>query len=137
MLEVGGRSERIDDRIRKFFSEDAFEAFAKLLAGDAFGAASVIAANEFEAAWFGFAEALDFENDGIPAGFFDAQQAAGEIAFVGPQMNQDFFVFLMNFPLEAGELGEPLAVFANFDHAGGGEFAESAFEIRPIVGLGV
>ena len=133
IFEVRRGGERIYDCIGKFFRENAREASAKLFAGDASGGTRRIGKQKFQAAGFGAAEALDFQDDAVSGGFFDAQNAAGEIALVGPKMHQGTLAFDAEFELQRGEFGEPFAVFAYFDAAGSGEVAQCAIQGHPIV----
>ncbi len=133
IFEVRRGGERIHDSVGKFFREDAREASAKLFASDASGGARRIGEQKFQAAGLGAAEALNFQNDAVVSGFFDAKNAAREVALVGPQMHQGIFAFDAEFEMQRGEFGEPFAILADFHAAGSGEVAERAIQGRPIV----
>ena len=120
IFQVGRGGERIDHSIWKFFGEDTSEASAELFAGDASCGARRIGEQKFQAAGFGAAEALDFQDDAVVGSFFDAQNPAGEIALVGPEMHQGIFALDAELEMQRGEFGEPFAVFAHFDAAGCG-----------------
>jgi hypothetical protein len=104
-----------------------------LFAGDASGGARGIGEQKFQATGLGAAEALDLQENALAEGFFDAQNAAGEVAFVGPEMHEGIFAFDAQLEMLRGQFGEPFAVRANFDAAGGGEIAQRAIQGRPIV----
>jgi hypothetical protein len=76
-----------------------------LFARDASGGARRIGAQKFQAAGLGAAEALDFEDDAVACVFFYAQDAAGEIAFVGPEMHEGILAFDAEFEVESGKFG--------------------------------
>ena len=63
--------------------------------------------------------------------FFYAQDAAGEVALVGPEMHQWTFAFDAEFELQGGEFGEPFAVFADFHAAGRRQVARARDPKRP------
>jgi hypothetical protein len=105
-----------------------------LFAADASGGAGGIGEQKFQAAGFGAAETLHFQDDAVGGSLFDAQNAAGEIALVGPEMHQGIFAFDAQLEMQRGEFGEPFAVFADLDAAGSGEIAQRAIQGRPIVG---
>jgi hypothetical protein len=105
-----------------------------LFADDATGGARRIAEQKLEAARFGAAEALYFQDYAVAGGFFDAQNAAGEVALVGPEMNEATFAFDAQVKMQRGEFGESFAVFADLDAAESGEIAQRAIQGRPIVG---
>jgi hypothetical protein len=133
IFQVGGGGERAHSSIGKFFGEDAREAGEKLFAGDASGVARGIGEQKFQAAGLGAAEAPHFQDDAVAGGFFDARNAAGEVAFVGPEMHERIFACDAQLEMQRGEFGEPFAVFAHRDAAGGGEVAQRAIQRRPIV----
>ena len=123
IFQVGRGGERIHHSVGKFFSEDAREPGAKLLAGNASGGARGIGEQKFQAAGFCAAEALHFQDDAVAGRFLDAQDVASEIALVRPQMNERIFAFDAQFELQRGEFGEPFAIFAHFHAASRGEIA--------------
>ena len=133
IFQVGRRGERIHYSIGKFFGEDAREAGSELFAGDAPGGARRIGEQKFRAPRLGTAEALHFQDDAVAGGFFYAQNAAGEIALLGPEMHQGVFVFDAEFEVQRGEFREPFAVFANFHAAASRNAARPS---QAIAGLG-
>ena len=132
IFEIRGGGERIHDSVGKFFSEDARETSAELFASDASGGARGIGKQKFQAARFGAAEALNFQNDAVVSGLFDAKNAARQVALVGPEMHQRIFSFDAKFEMQRGEFGEPFAIFPDFHATGSGEVAERAIQGHPI-----
>ncbi len=78
------------------------EAGAQLFAGDASGGAGGISAQKFQAAGLGAAETLDFEDDAVVGVFFYAQDAAGEVALVGPEMHEGILAFDAELEMQCG-----------------------------------
>ena len=133
IFEIRRGGERIHDSVGKFFSEDAREAGAELFASDASGGARRIGKQKFQAAGLGASEALNFQNDAVVSGLFDAKNAARQVALVGPEMHQRTLALDAKFEMQRGEFGEPFAILADFHAAGGCEVAERAIQGRPIV----
>ena len=79
------------------------------------GRPSALLKKEFKSPRLCFSKSLDFENDAVRRAFFQANQAARQVALFGPQMNQRIFRFEMYFAMQPSQLGQPLAVFADFD----------------------
>ncbi len=133
IFQTGSGRERIHHGFWKFFGENACEAGAELLAGDASGGARRIGAQKFQPAGLGAAETLDFQDDAIVRILLYAQDAAGEIAFVGPEMQEWTFTFDAPLEMQSGEFGEPCAVVADFEAAGRRPIAVRAIQGSSIV----
>ena len=108
-----------------------------MFASNTSGTARIVAKQEFQLAWFCFTEALDFQKNAVRIPFLDAQKSSRQIALVGPQVNQRVLSLVVHFAVQAGEFGEPLAIFAYFHRAGSGQRHQFAFEFRPIVWRGM
>jgi hypothetical protein len=104
-----------------------------LLAGDARHRPRRIGAQEFEAARLRAAESLHFENDAILGLFANADNPASQIAFVRPQVNEGILAFSAQLAVQAGKLGQPLAVFANFRAAGRRHRVQGPIELGPFI----
>ena len=133
IFQTGSGRERIHHGVWNFFGEDACEAGAELLAGDASGGARRIGAQKFQPAGPGAAETLDFQDDAIVRILLYAQDAAGEFVFVGPEMQEWTFTFDAPLEMQSGEFGEPCAVLADFDAAGRRQIAVRAIQGSSIV----
>ena len=133
MFEIGSGGERIDFGVGKALVEKTLEARAELFATHARRGARRIGAQEFEAARFRSAESLYFEDDAILGLFADAEDAAGQIAFFRPQVNERILAFGAKFAAQPGQLGQPLAVFANFRAARGRHRVQSPIELGPFI----
>ena len=81
---------------------------AKLFAGDAARGPPRIGAEKFQAAGLRAAESLHFEHDPVVRLFFDAEDAAREIASVGPEMDERVFSLAAKFTMQAD--GSPRAI---------------------------
>jgi hypothetical protein len=92
-----------------------------------------IGAQKFQAAGLGATEALDLEDDAVVRVFSYAQDAASEIAFVGPEVHEGIFACDAEFEMQGGSFGQPFAVFAHFDAAGGRQVAKRSIQGHPIV----
>jgi len=65
--------------------------------------------------------------------FADAQDAPGQIALAGPELNQRVLALGVEFAVESSEARKPLAVFADFAAPGNCEILQHAAEFGPIV----
>ena len=64
--------------------------------------------------------------------FANSQDAAREVAIVGPEVNEGGLAFVVQFVAQRGEFRKPLAVFPDFREAGRSDRTQSAIELEPI-----
>ncbi len=105
MFEIGRAGERFDAGVGEIFGERAAEACAECLDAYAALAARPVGAEEFETQRAIAAEAAHFEDDLPRRMFQDAQDAADQIALVGPEVHERVFAFAFQLVVQIGKFG--------------------------------
>ena len=135
MLEVGRSGERIHYRVGKVFGQYPRQPCAEFLYAHTALPPEPFSGNEFKARGPICAEAPHLEDNVIRRMFRDTQNPPHEISLIRPQMHERLLPFPPDFAVKARKLGEPLAVFVDFDAPRCRHRVERLFELSPVVQL--
>ena len=92
-----------------------------------------ILAKKLQAPGLGTPEPLHFEDDSFGRSLADTQNAPGQIAALGPQVNERALAFGAQLAVEGRKFREPFTVLVHFGEAGLREGIKSVAEFGPFI----
>ncbi len=101
---------------------------AEFLAGQLMSAPLEFSANEFQPGGLRAAKPLDSQREPLLGMIRDGQHPPGEVELFGPEMQQRSFAASSHLPRQPRKGGNPAAVLANVDEAGGGKFLQTGLQ---------